>query len=72
MTNETFAEFLERMHHSHTTFEELASLYFELKAQNREMKNVLKVIWDADALANWALEDCPGEDSIADMLRAQL
>lgn len=41
----------------------------KLREQNKQMKEVLKLIWETDALAQWAWEKGDDDESIADILR---
>ena len=40
-----------------------------LREQNKQLKETLKLIWETDALQLWAFEDPDGEGSIADVVR---
>ena len=41
----------------------------ELEAENTEMKQLLKTIFETDCLPHWAFEKGDDEESIADMVR---
>ena len=73
---ETLEDFMKQLHQNHTSFEELAHWHHDLekecanlKEKNEKMLEVLRIIWDADALQQWAWEDPDDEGSIADLVR---
>ena len=41
----------------------------KLREQNKEMKQLLKTIYETDCLPHWAFEKGDDEESIADMVR---
>jgi len=41
----------------------------QLKQENDQMREILKLIWETDALAQWAWEKGDDDESIADILR---
>lgn len=41
----------------------------KLREQNKQMKQLLKTIYETDCLPNWAFEDPDNEGSIAEMVR---
>ena len=69
MPEETFESFVQRLHTSQMSFDELAQICFKLKQESKAMKDILTIIWETDALQEWAWEDPEGEGSIADWVR---
>ena len=55
--------------HFEYLFEQQVEYSKRLKQENDQMREVLKLIWETDALQGWAWEDPEGEGSIADWVR---